>query len=113
MPSSPDTRLRIDFVNPFIRGLGWDIDNTQGFAERYREVVHEDRVRVAGANRAPDYSFRIGGIRKLCLGSNSTPNAKRPCERRRASYLDAVGQRAFRCVASVEGHLSFEGREGD
>src|SRR5260370_19333724 len=62
-----ETQLRIDFVNPLFRELGWDIDNTQGFAEQSREVVHEDRVRVAGANKAPDYSFRIGGVRKFFL----------------------------------------------
>ena len=60
-----ETQLRIDFVNPLFRQLGWDIDNTQGYAEQYREVVHEDRVLVAGANKAPDYSFRIGGVRKF------------------------------------------------
>jgi hypothetical protein len=60
-----ETQLRIDFVNPLFRQLGWDVDNTQGYAEQYREVVHEDRVLVAGANKAPDYSFRIGGVRKF------------------------------------------------
>src|SRR5438128_7705433 len=62
-----ETQLRVDFVNPLFRELGWDIDNRLGYAEQYREVVHEDRVRVAGANKAPDYSFRIGGVRKFFL----------------------------------------------
>ena len=62
-----ETQLRIDFVNPMFRELGWDIDNTSGNAEQYREVVHEDRVRVAGATNAPDYSFRVGGNRKFFL----------------------------------------------
>src|SRR5690606_14452398 len=62
-----ETQLRIDFVNPLLRELGWDVDNTQGFAEQYREVVHEDRVKVGGATKAPDYSFRIGGVRKFFL----------------------------------------------
>src|SRR5438105_2283718 len=62
-----ETQLRIDFVNPMFRELGWDMDNRQGYAEQYREVVHEDRVRLAGANEAPDYSFRIGGVRKFFL----------------------------------------------
>src|SRR5258707_9722380 len=62
-----ETQLRIDFVNPLFRELGWDIDNVQGFAEQYREVVHEDRVKVAGATKAPDYSFRVGGNRKFFL----------------------------------------------
>ncbi|MCG3129568.1 MAG: hypothetical protein FLDDKLPJ_00302 [Phycisphaerae bacterium] len=62
-----ETQLRIDFVNPMFAVLGWDIDNRQGFAEQYREVVHEDRVRVAGQTKAPDYSFRVGGQRKFFL----------------------------------------------
>lgn len=62
-----ETLVRIDFINPLMSELGWDIDNRQGFAESYREVVHEDRVRVAGQTKAPDYSFRIGGQRKFFL----------------------------------------------
>ena len=62
-----ETQLRIDFVNPLFAALGWDMDNRQHFAEQYREVVHEDRVKVGGATKAPDYSFRIGGVRKFFL----------------------------------------------
>lgn len=47
--------------------LGWDIDNSAGYAEQYREVVHEDRARVAGQTKASDYSFRVGGQRKFFL----------------------------------------------
>jgi hypothetical protein len=71
-PDYNETQLRIDFVNPMFEALGWDIDNRQRFAEQYREVVHEDRVKVAGATKAPDYSFRVGGVRKFFL------EAKRP-----------------------------------
>ena len=60
-----ETQTRRDFIDPFFKALGWDIDNEQGFAESYREVIHEDRVKVGKATKAPDYSFRIGGIRKF------------------------------------------------
>lgn len=66
-PDYNETLIRIDFINPLMRELGWDIDNRQGFAEQYREVVHEDRVKVAGQTKAPDYSFRVGGNRKFFL----------------------------------------------
>ncbi len=66
-PDYNETSIRIDFINPLMRELGWDIDNHQGFAEQYREVVHEDRVKVAGQTKAPDYSFRVGGQRKFFL----------------------------------------------
>jgi type I restriction-modification system DNA methylase subunit len=62
-----ETNLRVDYINPFMRALGWDVDNSKGYAEQYREVVHEDRVKVAGQTKAPDYSFRIGGQRKFFL----------------------------------------------
>jgi hypothetical protein len=66
-PDYNETQLRIDFINPLFRELGWDVDNAQGYAEQYREVVHEDRVKVGGQTKAPDYSFRIGGVRKFFL----------------------------------------------
>jgi type I restriction-modification system DNA methylase subunit/predicted type IV restriction endonuclease len=64
-PSYNETKLRIDFLNPFFEALGWDVSNKQGFAEAYKEVVHEDTVKVGTATKAPDYSFRIGGQRKF------------------------------------------------
>jgi hypothetical protein len=66
-PDYNETQLRIDFINPLFAQLGWDMDNTQGFAEQYRVVVHEDRIKVTGVTKAPDYSFRIGGVRKFFL----------------------------------------------
>ena len=47
-PDYNETLIRIDYINPLMTELGWDVDNRQGFAEQYREVVHEDRVRVPG-----------------------------------------------------------------
>lgn len=43
------------------------MDNTQGLAEAYKDVVHEDAIRIGGAVKAPDYCFRIGGTRKFFL----------------------------------------------
>ena len=62
-----ETQVRLEFINPFFEELGWDIANKQGYAEAYKEVVHEDAIKVGGATKAPDYSFRIGGIRKFFL----------------------------------------------
>ncbi|PXX31836.1 N-6 DNA methylase [Thalassospira sp. 11-3] len=41
--------------------------NHQGFAQQYKEVVHEDTLKIGGKSKAPDYSFRIGGVRKFFL----------------------------------------------
>lgn len=62
-----ETQLRREFIDPLFRGLGWDVDNEQGYAEAYKDVIHEAAVRVEGAVKAPDYSFRIGGVRKFFL----------------------------------------------
>jgi len=62
-----ETQVRQEFINPFFKQLGWDIDNEQGFAEAYKDVIHEDAVKVGGLTKAPDYSFRIGGQRKFFL----------------------------------------------
>lgn len=62
-----ETRARIEFIDPFFNELGWDINNTQGFAEAYKDVIHEDAIKVEGSTKAPDYSFRIGGQRKFFL----------------------------------------------
>jgi len=60
-----DTQVRREFIDPFFEALGWDVSNKQGFAEQYKEVVHEDAIKVGRSTRAPDYSFRIGGQRKF------------------------------------------------
>jgi hypothetical protein len=62
-----EAQLRNEFLNPFFKALGWDMDNTQGLAEAYKDVVHEDAIRIGGAVKAPDYCFRIGGTRKFFL----------------------------------------------
>jgi hypothetical protein len=61
-----EAQLRQEFLNPFFKLLGWDVENTQGFAEDYKDVIHEDSIRVgSGGTEAPDYCFRIGGTRKF------------------------------------------------
>ncbi len=62
-----ETQVRREFVDPFFKVLGWDVDNEQGFAETYKDVIHEDAIRIGATTRAPDYSFRIGGQRKFFL----------------------------------------------
>ena len=60
-----ETQIRREFIDPFLTALGWDVDNTQGFAEAYKDVIHEDAIKIGGATKAPDYCFRIGGARKF------------------------------------------------
>lgn len=69
-----ETQTRRDFIDPFFKALGWDIDNEQDYAEAYREVIHEDKIKVAGATKAPDYSFRIGGGKRLFFVEAKKPS---------------------------------------
>ena len=66
-PAYNETQLRREFIDPFFEALGWDVTNKAGYAEQYKDVVHEDAIKVAGATKAPDYCFRIGGVRKFFL----------------------------------------------
>ncbi|MBT3239384.1 MAG: N-6 DNA methylase [Chloroflexi bacterium] len=60
-----ETQIRREFIDPLFKALGWDVDNEKDFAERYKDVVHEDSINVAGSTKAPDYSFRVWGTRKF------------------------------------------------
>ena len=59
-----ETEVRIDFVNPFFKALGWDIDNEAGLPQHLREVTHEATVHVdengKKKGKKPDYSFKVG-----------------------------------------------------
>jgi len=65
-------QTRVDYINPLFKALGWDMDNEQGYAEAYREVIHEDKVKVGSSTKAPDYGFTLFGQRKFFV------DAKKP-----------------------------------
>jgi REP element-mobilizing transposase RayT len=73
-PDYNETLTRQDFINPFFKALGWDIDNDEGYAEAYREVIHEDKVKVGSATKAPDYSFRLVGGKRLFFVEAKKPS---------------------------------------
>ena len=39
-PTYNETEVRVDFVNPLFRCLGWDVDNEAGLPQHLREVTH-------------------------------------------------------------------------
>ena len=67
-----EANVRMEFIDPLLEALGWDVQNKRGFAEPYKPVKVEDSLRIAGKASAPDYSLRIGGARKILV------EAKRP-----------------------------------
>ena len=62
-PKYGEAQLRVEFVNPFFEAFGWDVHNKAGYSMAYRDVVHEDELRVGPTTKAPDYAFRVGGTR--------------------------------------------------
>jgi type I restriction-modification system DNA methylase subunit len=67
-----EAQTRREFIDPLFKALGWDVDNSLGYSELYKDVVHEYSLRGEGAAKSPDYSFRIGGSRRFFV------EAKRP-----------------------------------
>jgi predicted type IV restriction endonuclease len=56
-----ETQLRQEFINPFFSCLGWDIENKQGYAPAYREVIFEDSLKVGGeTNGVLDFTEPVG-----------------------------------------------------
>ena len=60
-----ETQARREFIDPLFGALGWDIENRTGYAEAYKDVVHEDAIKTSVGTKAPDYCFRVGGTRKF------------------------------------------------
>jgi type I restriction-modification system DNA methylase subunit len=90
-----ETEVRREFLDPFFKALGWDIDNQQGYAEEYKDVVHEDAIKVGEATKAPDYCFRIGGTRKFFL------EAKKPAVNIRNDVNPAFQLRRYAWTAKL------------
>ena len=76
-----ETQTRREFLDPFFSELGWNVENTDGYAEAYKDVVHEDAIKIGEATKAPDYSFRIGGTRKFFLEAKTVCEHKNRHER--------------------------------
>jgi hypothetical protein len=64
-PDYKEEQLRLEFLNPFFTALGWDMDNKAWLSETFKQVIHEESIKVAGASKAPDYTFRIRGAQTL------------------------------------------------
>jgi len=62
-----EAQLRQEFLDPFFRELGWDMDNEEGLAPQYRDVIHEASIKIGNSTKAPDYAFSIHGQYKFFL----------------------------------------------
>ena len=90
-----ETQARREFIDPFFEALGWDVNNRQGYAEAYKDVIHEDAIKIGGATKAPDYCFRIGGTRKFFV------EAKKPSIKLRDDISAAFQLRRYAWSAKL------------
>ncbi|HVC94967.1 MAG TPA: N-6 DNA methylase [Pirellulales bacterium] len=90
-----EAQLRREFLDPLFKAMGWDIDNEQGLAEAYKDVIHEDAIKVGGETKAPDTCFRIGGRRIFFL------EAKKPAVKIREDPVPAFQLRRYAWSAKL------------
>ena len=93
--SQIEAATRIDYINPLLELLGWDVSNRQGKPLSKREVTYEPRQRIDGALKAPDYSLGIEGRRKLFI------EAKRPSEHLETNRSHAFQLRRYSWSAGL------------
>jgi type I site-specific restriction endonuclease len=73
-----ESSLRNDFLTPFWRALGWDVENRQGLTQQLREVQVETRIEEAGTKKRADYLFRTDGIdRFVCEAKKPSADLKK------------------------------------
>ena len=58
----PEAQVRVDFINPLFKALGWDIENKAQKPPHERDVIVEISPETT---KRPDYNFRINGATKF------------------------------------------------
>ena len=53
---------RIEFIDPLLKILGWDVANEKGAAPQYREVIAEN---YSSRSDRPDYTMTLRGVAKF------------------------------------------------
>lgn len=53
---------RIEYIDPFLKILGWDVSNEKGLAPQYREVIAEN---YSSRTDRPDYTITLRGVPKF------------------------------------------------
>lgn len=86
-----ETQARTDFIAPFFRALGWDVDNEEGLPQDLREVFQEASLDIedSRASKRPDYEFRLARQRKFYV------EAKKPCVNIREDKSSAFQTRRY------------------
>lgn len=108
-----EASTRIEFIDPLLVALGWDVNNSAGLPDRFKDVVVEPAQDVDGHNRAPDYGMRIEGDRKFYVEAKKPSTwlkrYKEPAFQARryawSAQLPIVVLTNFREIAVYDGRL--------
>lgn len=79
-PRYDEAKLRLEYLDPLFRALGWDMENRAGLIQKDREVEIESRTRIGGRNKRADYLFRTDRRERFVC------EAKKPAETLEARY---------------------------
>ena len=79
-PGYAEAQLRDDFLNPFFRALGWDMENRAGLIQKEREVEIESATQIGGGRKRADYLFRTDKRDRFVC------EAKKPAEELHSRY---------------------------
>lgn len=77
---------RIEYIDPFLKLLGWDVSNEKGLAPQYREVIAEN---YSNKTDRPDYTLTLRGVSKIFV------EAKKPAVDILNSPLPAIQCRKY------------------
>ncbi len=58
-----ETEARVEYIDPFLELLGWDMANAQGLPNKLKDVLREESQERYGGR--PDYTFRIASAKKF------------------------------------------------
>ena len=84
-----EAKLRDDFLNPFFRALGWDMENRAGLIQKEREVEIESATQIGGGRKRADYLFRTDGRDRFVC------EAKKPAEELHARHAFQTKRYAY------------------
>ncbi|MDR2430643.1 MAG: N-6 DNA methylase [Candidatus Margulisbacteria bacterium] len=90
-----ETQTRREFIDPFFEALGWDVNNKQGLAEAYKEVIHEYKIDNGDIRQSPDYCFTIYGQEKFFV------EAKKPSVNIKQDVAPAYQVRSYAWSAGL------------
>lgn len=58
-----ETEVRVEYIDPLLEMLGWDMVNSQGLPNKLKDVLREESQEGDGGR--PDYTFRIASAKKF------------------------------------------------